>query len=129
MYPRGITAHSPIRFINTKMGWITWLATITAATVIAFIIAEVIPFFDDLLSISSALFISGFTFYFPAMMWFLLIKKGSWLDRENLLLAIVNGGIFVIGILILGAGTYSSVYDIVSFRPSPLCVWILMNSF
>ncbi|KAJ5929909.1 Amino acid transporter transmembrane [Penicillium verhagenii] len=107
-----IFANSPIRFINTKMGWITWLATITAATVIAFIIAEVIPFFDDLLSISSALFISGFTFYFPALMWFLLIKKGSWMDRENLLLAIVNGGIFLIGILILGAGTYSSIYDI-----------------
>ncbi|KAJ5117017.1 hypothetical protein N7456_001365 [Penicillium angulare] len=108
-----IFANSPIRFINTKMGWITWMAVITAATVIAFIIAEVIPFFDDLLSISSALFISGFTFYFPALMWFLLIKKGSWMDRENIVLAIVNGFIFVIGILILGAGTYSSIYDII----------------
>ncbi|KAJ5261020.1 hypothetical protein N7478_011615 [Penicillium angulare] len=108
-----IFANSPIRFINTKMGWITWMAVITAATVIAFIIAEVIPFFDDLLSISSALFISGFTFYFPALMWFLLIKKGSWMDRENIVLAIVNAFIFVIGILILGAGTYSSIYDII----------------
>lgn len=111
-----IFANSPIRFINTKMGWITWLATITAATIIAFIIAEVIPFFDDLLSISSALFISGFTFYFPALMWFLLIKKGSWKDPENLVLAVVNAGIFLIGVLILGAGTYSSIYDIVSFN-------------
>ncbi|KAJ5730684.1 uncharacterized protein N7483_005192 [Penicillium malachiteum] len=108
-----IFANSPIRFINTKMGWITWLITIAAATIIAFIIAEVIPFFDDLLSISSALFISGFTFYFPALMWFMLIKKGSWKDRDNLLLAIINAIILVIGLLILVAGTYSSIYDII----------------
>jgi hypothetical protein len=95
------------------MGWITWLAVIAAATVIAFIIAEVIPFFNDLLSISSALFISGFTFYFPALMWFLLIRKGGMFERKNLLLTVVNGFIFVLGMVILVAGTYSSIDDIV----------------
>jgi hypothetical protein len=108
-----IFANSPIRYINTKMGWITWLAVIAAATVIAFIIAEVIPFFNDLLSISSALFISGFTFYFPALMWFLLIRKGGMFERKNLLLTVVNGFIFVLGMVILVAGTYSSIDDIV----------------
>ncbi|KAJ5976421.1 Amino acid transporter transmembrane [Penicillium waksmanii] len=108
-----IFANSPIRYINTKMGWITWLAVIAAATVIAFIIAEVIPFFNDLLSISSALFISGFTFYFPALMWFLLIRKGGMFERKNLLLTVVNGFIFVLGMIILVAGTYSSIDDII----------------
>jgi hypothetical protein len=50
-----IFANSPIRFINTKMGWLTWLAVISVATIVSFIIAEVIPFFNDLLSISSCL--------------------------------------------------------------------------
>ncbi|KAJ5679946.1 hypothetical protein N7462_008190 [Penicillium macrosclerotiorum] len=109
-----IFANSPIRFINTKMGWITWLAVIAAATIIAFIIAEVIPFFNDLLSISSALFISGFTFYFPALMWFLLIRKGSWTEPKNLMLGIVNFVILIIGLVILVAGTYSSVDDIIN---------------
>ncbi|KAJ5220505.1 hypothetical protein N7468_009709 [Penicillium chermesinum] len=109
-----IFAKSPVRYINTKMGWITWLAIITVITVLAFIIAEVIPFFDDLLSISSALFISGFSFYFPAMMWFILIRKGSIFERKNLLLGITNLFIMLIGFLILGAGTYSSVDDIIS---------------
>ncbi|KAJ5884650.1 hypothetical protein N7495_009160 [Penicillium taxi] len=108
-----IFANSNIRFINTKMGWITWISVVLAATIIAFVIAEVIPFFDDLLSISSALFISGFTFYFPACMWFLLLREGKWTDRKNIILAIVNGFIFLIGMLILGAGTYASVDDIV----------------
>jgi hypothetical protein len=107
-----IFANSPIRFINTKMGWITWLAVITAATIVAFIIAEVIPFFNDLLSISSSLFISGFTFYFPAMMWFMLLRKGSWKEPKNLALAAVNIFIFVIGMVVLVGGTYASIDDI-----------------
>ncbi|KAJ5125130.1 hypothetical protein N7448_004457 [Penicillium atrosanguineum] len=109
-----IFANSPIRFINTTMGWVTWIAVITGATVIAFVIAEVIPFFSDLLSISSALFISGFTFYFPAVMWFLLIRKGSWLEPMNLLLTVINAFIFIIGMITLVGGTYSSIDDIIN---------------
>lgn len=108
---------SVIRFINTKMGWITWSVLIAIITLLAWIIAEAIPFFSDLLSICSCLFISGFTFYLPAWMWFKLIKKGSWSSKENLPLSIVNGIIFLIGMVILVAGTYSSVQDIVSFPP------------
>jgi len=106
--------HSIIRYINTKKGWITWLALITFITIIAWIIAEAIPFFSDLLSISSALFISGFTFYLPAMMWFMLLKEGKWYERKNIWLSILNGFIFLIGIITLVAGTYSSIADIVS---------------
>lgn len=109
-----IYKNSPIRFINSPMGWITWLIVITIATILAFVIAEVIPFFNDLLSISSSLFISGFTFYFPALMWFLLIKEGKWTEPRNLFLAAVNICVFLIGLLTLVAGTYSSVTDIVS---------------
>ena len=114
--------NSEIRFINTKMGWITWLAFVITITVIAWIIAEVIPFFNDLLSISSSLFISGFTFYLPALMWFILIRKGSLFSRENILLTLVNVGIFLIGLLVLVAGTYSSVVDIVSIVPIYTCM-------
>ncbi|KAG0650811.1 Methyltryptophan resistance [Hyphodiscus hymeniophilus] len=107
-----IYKNSVVRFINTRKGWITWLALISFITIIAWVIAEAIPFFSDLLSICSALFISGFTFYFPAMMWFILLRKGKWHDRENLFLSIVNGIVFVIGIIVLVAGTYSAVVDI-----------------
>ncbi|KAG9232329.1 amino acid transporter-like protein [Amylocarpus encephaloides] len=103
---------SVVRFINTKKGWITWLALITFITIIAWVIAEAIPFFSDLLSIMSALFSSGFTFYFPATMWFMLIKKGKWYAKENLFLSIVNAIVFIIGIVILVAGTYAAIVDI-----------------
>jgi hypothetical protein len=83
---------------------------------IAFVIAEVIPFFEDLLSLISALFISGFTFYIPALMWFILIRKGSWTSPRNLALGALNLAVLVMGLVILAGGTYASIQDIVSCR-------------
>ena len=109
---------SLIRYINTPKGWGTWLGLITIITVVAFVIAEAIPFFSDLLSLSSSLFISGFTLYFPAWMWFKLIREGEWYKGMNLVKSIANAFIFVIGIFVLVGGTYSSIADIVSHSPS-----------
>ncbi|CDR88167.1 probable neutral amino acid permease (fragment) [Sporisorium scitamineum] len=70
----------------------------------------------------SALFVSGFTLYFPAMMWFLLIKDdGKWnATRWNMVLSVVNGFVFLLGMLILVCGTYASVKDIVDQYKSGL---------
>lgn len=114
-----VFADSPIRFINSKMGWISWLTLITVITIIAWVVAEAIPFFSDLLSICSCLFISGFTFYFPAAFWFKLLKEGHWYERKNIVKSIVNGIIFVIGMIVLGVGTYASIVDIVSHSIQP----------
>ncbi|PBP20209.1 hypothetical protein BUE80_DR009069 [Diplocarpon rosae] len=103
---------SVVRFINTRKGWLTWIGLISAITLLAWVIAEAIPFFSDLLSICSALFISGFTFYFPATFWFMLIKEGKWYAKKNIFLSIVNALVFIIGMIVLVAGTYSSVVDI-----------------
>ncbi|KAI5860427.1 transmembrane amino acid transporter protein-domain-containing protein [Durotheca rogersii] len=101
------------RFINTTKGWVTWLSLISVVTLVAWVIAESIPFFSDLLAISSSLFVSGFTFYFPAIMWFMLIRKGKWYSRENLLKSVLNAVVFVIGIVVLVGGTYASIVDII----------------
>ncbi|KAI1172344.1 transmembrane amino acid transporter protein-domain-containing protein [Nemania sp. FL0916] len=103
---------SVTRFINTPKGWITWILIIATITVVAWVLAEAIPFFSDLLAISSSLFISGFTFYFPAMMWFMLIRQGSPFSKKNLALTALNALCFVIGVVILVGGTYSSIKDI-----------------
>jgi hypothetical protein len=118
--------NSNIRFVNTKMGWITWLAVITVLTVLEFVVAEVIPFFDDLLSLISSLFISGFTFYFPAIMWFMFIRPDSTSVGKTILLSVVNACILIIGLIVLGAGTYSSIDDIVSLVPFSDIIAILV---
>ncbi|OOF96462.1 hypothetical protein ASPCADRAFT_206643 [Aspergillus carbonarius ITEM 5010] len=107
-----IYANSVTRYINTPKGWITWLIVITALTVISWVIAEAIPFFDDLLSITSALFTSGFSFYLPPVLWYVLIRKGKWYSRENLLTSLVNLFCFIFGLIVLVGGLYSSIEDI-----------------
>ncbi|EGU86669.1 hypothetical protein FOPG_15166 [Fusarium oxysporum f. sp. conglutinans race 2 54008] len=103
---------SVTRFINTPKGWITWLLVLFGITLCAWILGESIPFFNDLLSLSSALFVSGFILYFPAVMWYMLICKGKWYARGNLLHAIACIFVFAFGILVLVGGTYSTAMDI-----------------
>lgn len=105
--------NSEIRYIHNKAGWLTWIALIACITLVAWVIAEAIPFFNALLGIISSLFISGFTFYFPALFWFQLIKEGKWYHGwKNITLSIVNAVVFCIGIAVLVCGTYASVEDI-----------------
>ncbi|KAE8396003.1 hypothetical protein ETB97_004559 [Aspergillus alliaceus] len=107
-----IYENSVIRYVNTPKAWITWLAVISSITVISWIIAEAIPFFSDLLSISSSLFASGFSFYIPPVMWLMLLRKGKWYSKENVFFSVVNGLVFIIGIVILVGGLYSSIQDV-----------------
>lgn len=106
---------SPIRFVKDARGWGVWIGLIAVVTLIGWIIAEAIPFFNALLGLISSLFISGFTFYWPALFWFQLVKEGKWNAHwRNISLSILNAIVFVIGLVVLGAGTYSSVEDIIT---------------
>jgi hypothetical protein len=105
--------NSPIRYVKGVRGWAVWVCLITVITIIGWIIAEAIPFFNALLGLISSLFISGFTFYFPALFWFQLVKEGKWnKDMKNIGLSILNTITLLIGIAVLGCGTYASVEDI-----------------
>lgn len=109
---RAFKNNSQIAYIKTGKAWVIWIALVAVLTVIAFAIAEAIPFFNALLGLISSLFISGFTFYFPALFWWYLIReRGNW-GTKNIALAALNGFIFTIGIVILVCGTYASVMDI-----------------
>lgn len=110
---------SIVRFINTPKGWITWLIVLAAITLVSWIIAEGIPIFNDLLSLSSALFISGFVLYFPAVIWYKLLRQGAWYSRENILHSMACLFSFLFGLLVLFGGTYASVKDIVSLPHHP----------
>ncbi|KAL8952987.1 MAG: hypothetical protein Q9222_001138 [Ikaeria aurantiellina] len=104
---------SEVRYVHTKKGWAIWLVLIAGLTIIAWIIAEAIPFFNALLGIISSLFISGFTFYFPALFWFSILKEGKWnANRRNIALSVANALVLPIGVCVLVCGTYASVEDI-----------------
>jgi hypothetical protein len=114
--------NSIVRYVNTPMGWATWIGLDAIITILAWAIASAIPFFSDLLAICSSLFVSGFTFYFPAIMWFMFIKEGKWYEVRNLALSATNALCFAVGVIVLGVGTYSSIWDIVSSHIALHCV-------
>ncbi|KAK4508203.1 hypothetical protein PRZ48_001941 [Zasmidium cellare] len=106
--------HSPIKYIHSAKAWGIWIVLIAIITIIGWVIAEAVPFFNALLGLISSLFISGFTFYFPALFWFQLIKEGKWNAHwRNITLSILNLGCLIIGVATLGLGTYASVQDII----------------
>lgn len=102
------------RYVNTTKGWITWLSVVSFINILAWIIAEAIPFFSELLSICGCLLVSGFSFYIPPVLWFFLLKEGSWMETKNVHHAILNLIVFIVGITILGCGMYASVTEVVS---------------
>jgi hypothetical protein len=107
-------AKSNTRYVNSPKGWATWLGLVFTVTLLAWVVAEAIPIFSDILSISSSLFVSGLSYYIPPVLWFVLLKKGHWYDRHNLKSAACNLVVFGIGIIILGCGTYASIAELVS---------------
>ncbi|ETS04877.1 transmembrane amino acid transporter [Trichoderma reesei RUT C-30] len=104
---------SIIRYVNTPRGWACWITLAAFLTIIAWVIAEAIPIFSDLLSLVSALFVTGFSYWIPAIMWFRLLCKGNWFSRKNILITLGSVLAFIIGVVALVAGTYATIDDII----------------
>lgn len=115
-------------FINTTAGWVTWIVLLIIITTIAFVLAEVIPVFEDILSVAACLLVSGFSFYIPPVMWFELLRKGSWKSRKTLPMCLLCALPFFIGIIVMIAGTYAAVRDLVRYSSfMPLWSWFLYS--
>lgn len=104
---------------NTLVGWAGWGAILAALWVFAFIIAEVIPFFSDLLSLMSSLFDSFFGFIFWGVAYLRMRRADHgpkfWRGRgyRGILGYAFNILLIGIGLLFLTAGTYASVESII----------------
>lgn len=86
----------------------TWVAIVATMWLIAFIIAESIPDFNDLLSLISALFASWFTYGFSGVFW-LYINYGQWgANGRKIFLTAVNFSIIALGVAVCGIGLYAS---------------------
>lgn len=111
-------SHSLHRKEHTLVGWLVWAALLAITWVVAFIIAEVIPFFSDLLSLMSSLFDCWFGFVFWGVAYFRLKDDGEgWFRSQKTLGDKINAAIcwalIVIGFYILGPGVYATVQSII----------------
>ncbi|KAL3420696.1 neutral amino acid [Phlyctema vagabunda] len=104
---------------HTVKGWVSWGAILAATWVLAFIIAEVIPFFSDLLSLMSSLFDSFFGFIFWAVAWYRMKRVDDgpdWYKKQTpygYMMLVLNVLIFGTGVFFLTVGTYTSVQSII----------------
>ena len=100
---------------HTVLGWSTWAGILAGLWIVAFIIAEVIPFFSDLLSLMSSLFDSFFGFIFWGTAYIRMRQADygpGWISRRGirgLSGFALNVIIILIGLYMLTAGTYVSV--------------------
>ncbi|KAK0652797.1 amino acid transporter [Cercophora newfieldiana] len=103
---------------HTVIGWTTWAGILLSTWILAFIIADIIPFFSYLLSLMSSLFDSFFGFIFWGVAYFRMRKadgRTAFLQDKTLwgyTLAISNVLIILIGMFFLTLGTYASVEGI-----------------
>ncbi|KAI9850214.1 MAG: hypothetical protein M1838_005984 [Thelocarpon superellum] len=104
---------------HTVIGWSAWAGILAATWIAAFLIAEVIPFFSDLLSLMSSLFDSFFGFIFWGVAWIRMRRADygpGWFGRLGLgghLKLLLNVLIILTGLFFLTAGTYASVESII----------------
>ncbi|OAK98933.1 hypothetical protein IQ06DRAFT_225593 [Phaeosphaeriaceae sp. SRC1lsM3a] len=104
---------------HTVAGWAGWIIILAILWVFAFIIAEVIPFFSDLLSLMSSLFDSFFGFIFWGVAYIRLrtdtYGPDFWKTRGIRGYAgfFFNITLCLIGLLFLTAGTYATVQSII----------------
>ncbi|KAJ5504979.1 Amino acid transporter transmembrane [Penicillium fimorum] len=94
-----------------KRDWVaigSWVGIAFTCWVIAWIIADAVPVFSDLLSLISSLFASWFSYGLGGVYW-LHINKGKWFSSpQKIALTIVNVCIILIGGCMCGLGLYVS---------------------
>ena len=104
---------------HTLIGWASWAGILAALWILAFIVAEVIPFFSDLLSLMSSLFDSFFGFIFWGTAYIRMRKADygpGWIQRRGIrgLSGFVSNVIIIlIGLFMLTAGTYVSLLGVI----------------
>ncbi|KAK1995996.1 transmembrane amino acid transporter [Colletotrichum falcatum] len=104
---------------HTVIGWGSWATILLALWLLAFLIAELIPFFSSLLSLMSSLFDSFFGFIFWGVAYFRMksADNRAGLPRQSKMVdwasTSLNVIIILTGLLFLTAGTYASVEGII----------------
>ncbi|KAH2753879.1 hypothetical protein KXV66_002800 [Aspergillus fumigatus] len=94
-----------------KRDWVavsSWVAIALSLWTVAWIIAEAIPVFSNLLSLITALFASWFTYGLSGIFW-LYLNRGQYLSSpRKMFLTIVNLFCLVFGAVLCGLGLYVS---------------------
>ena len=93
----------------SKRSWSSfgiWTIIVAVVWVIAWIIAEAIPVFNDLLSLISALFASWFTYGLSGVFWLYLNRGQYTRSKRKIFLTGINVGCLLVGAVIVGLSEF-----------------------
>ncbi|KAH8664199.1 transmembrane amino acid transporter protein-domain-containing protein [Xylariales sp. PMI_506] len=93
---------------RTTLGVVGWVGITAGVWVIAFVIAESIPVFSNLLGLLCALFASWFSYGIPGILW-MWMHHGEWFkDGKNTTMFIGNSALLLTGVTICALGLWSA---------------------
>lgn len=104
---------------NTKRTWMIWIAIGTGFWILAFILANAIPLFDSILSISSAIFVSWFTFGISGVMWLYINWDVQFKGWKKISMAILNWSIIVMTLFMNGVGLWAAIDQLLESYNDP----------
>lgn len=92
---------------KTLVGYATWAGILLILWILAWIVAESIPIFNDLLGLIASLFVSWFAYGLPAAFWLFLNWDRLFSTPKRTFLTILNGSLIAMAMLIMVAGMYA----------------------
>ncbi|WWC89631.1 uncharacterized protein L201_004556 [Kwoniella dendrophila CBS 6074] len=98
---------------HTTVHRVTWYGLAAGCASLSFLSAELIPVFNNFLSLLGALVVSLFCIMTTAMMWFYDNYKTPKRTRGWYIMVVVAGAAFILGVFTLGTGMYASITTIV----------------
>ncbi|KAH7908151.1 transmembrane amino acid transporter protein-domain-containing protein [Hygrophoropsis aurantiaca] len=103
---------------HTILGWTVWTLIVAATWGGAFVIAEVIPFFSELLALMSGVFAEWLIFIFWGLAYLQLYPRSTrWSTPLRAAETVFNYFLILLGAYVLIAGSYTSIESIViSYR-------------
>ncbi|KAF5865071.1 hypothetical protein ETB97_005312 [Aspergillus alliaceus] len=117
---------SPHMHNNGLLSVGAWVGIALGLWTIAWIIAESIPVFNDILGFMSALFGSSFSYGFPAIFWLFMNKGNFFGSPRTAALTIINLAILAMACAICGLGLYVSGKSI--HKNSKTSSWTCANN-
>jgi hypothetical protein len=105
---------------DTRRTWTLWIGIGTIFWILAFVLANAIPLFHSILSVSAALFVSWFTFGISGVMWLYLNWEVQFRDWRKISLAVVNWAIVAFTLFANVVGLWASIEQLIAAYNDPL---------
>ncbi|EUC50326.1 hypothetical protein COCMIDRAFT_82415 [Bipolaris oryzae ATCC 44560] len=105
--------------VHNTFTWTLWIGIGTIFWAVSFVISNAVPIFSSILNISSAIFVSWFTFGLTSIFWLHMNWKVQWSTPWKKFLAIVNYAIMLMTVFLMIGGLYTSLKALIEIYNDP----------